>query len=101
MFEPNKTVKHNSKIFTTSEVTVYMYDSSFLTSAMYVLVTPTFPFSIPHRNLAAIAQAKFWLKPKKSSQITVENTPNSSTGLLPSLSDNHPHNKLPAKDPKK
>ena len=71
-----------------------------LTSVTYTLVVPNmFPFSIPHKILAPIAQPKFWENPNSISAEIHPHTPSNSTGLLPQVSDNQPHNGLLTKVP--
>ena len=70
-----------------------------LTSETQVFTTPMFPFSSPHRNLPAMAQPKFCENPNSSSEKIVPQTPSNITGLLPRMSDSHPHVILPAKLP--
>ena len=51
-------VKYN--MYITVQVTyIVQHNVIRCTSDMYVLATPRLPFSKPHRNLAAMAQAKF------------------------------------------
>ena len=71
-----------------------------LTSVTYTLVVPNmFPFSIPHKVLAPIAQPKFWENPNSISAEIHPHTPSNNTGLLPQVSDNQPHNGLLTKVP--
>jgi len=58
-----------------------------------------FPFSTPHKILAAIAQPKFCENPNSISADTHPHNPSKSTGLLPQVSANHPHSGLLTKVP--
>ena len=68
-------------------------------SAMYVFPIEILPFKKPQRNLAATDIQKLWEKPNKSDETHVPIKPKIRTGLLPTLSANTPHRKLPNSEP--